>query len=97
MSKLLEVKDLCKSYRHKNYWLNKKKTTVLAPISFSVEAHQTLAIIGETGSGKSTLAKLLVGAEPASSGCVYLNGQILKSTRLWDYIKPKLDHFTIVR
>ena len=80
MSKLLEVKDLCKSYRRKNYWLNKKKTTVLAPISFTVEAHQTLAIIGETGSGKSTLAKLLVGAEPASSGCVYLNGQVLEST-----------------
>jgi cationic peptide transport system ATP-binding protein len=80
MSELLEVKNLCKSYRHKNYWLNKKKTTVLSPISFSVEAHQTLAIIGETGSGKSTLAKLLVGAEPASSGSVSLNGRELKST-----------------
>ncbi len=80
MSELLEVKELCKSYRHKGYWFNRKETCVLAPISFSVEANQTLAVIGETGSGKSTLAKLLVGAEPASSGCVYLNGQPLKST-----------------
>ncbi len=80
MSDLLEVKDLCKSYRHKSYWFNRKETSVLAPISFSVEANQTLAVIGETGSGKSTLAKLLVGAEPASGGCVYLNGQALKST-----------------
>ena len=79
MSELLEVKDLSRSYRHKNYWFNKKTTTVLAPISFSVEAHQTLAIIGETGSGKSTLAKLLVGAEHASSGCISLNGQELQS------------------
>ncbi|MFT7006891.1 MAG: cationic peptide transport system ATP-binding protein [Colwellia sp.] len=80
MSELFEVKDLSKSYRHKNYWFNKKTTTVLAPISFSVEAHQTLAIIGDTGSGKSTLAKLLVGAESASSGAIYLNGEALKST-----------------
>lgn len=79
MSALLEVKDLSRSYRHKNYWFNKKSTTVLAPISFSVEAHQTLAIVGETGSGKSTLAKLLVGAQPKSSGCIYLNGKELKS------------------
>jgi cationic peptide transport system ATP-binding protein len=80
MSELFEVKDLSKSYRHKNYWFNKKTTTVLAPISFRVEAHQTLAIIGDTGSGKSTLAKLLVGAESASSGAIYLNGEALKST-----------------
>ena len=79
MSELLEVKNLSKSYRHKNYWFNKKTTTILAPISFSVEAHQTLAIIGETSSGKSTLAKLLVGAEPVSSGCIYLNGEALES------------------
>ncbi len=79
MSGLLQVKELSKSYRHKNYWFNRKKTTVLAPISFNVDAHQTLAIIGKTGSGKSTLAKLLVGAEPASSGCIYLNGQALQS------------------
>jgi cationic peptide transport system ATP-binding protein len=80
MSKLFEVKGLSKSYRHKNYWFNKKKTTVLASISFSVDAHQTLAIIGDTGSGKSTLAKLLVGAEQASSGSIYLNGKAIKST-----------------
>ena len=80
MSELLEIKDLCKSYKHKNYWFNKKITTVLSPISFSVEAHQTLAIIGDTGSGKSTLAKILVGAEQASGGCIYLNGQALQNT-----------------
>jgi cationic peptide transport system ATP-binding protein len=79
MSALIEVKDLSRAYQHKNYWFNKKTTTVLAPISFSIEAYQTLAIIGETGSGKSTLAKLLVGAEPASGGGIYLNGQALES------------------
>lgn len=92
MSELLEVKDLGKSYRHKNYWWNRKIDTILAPISFSVEAHQTLAIIGETGSGKSTLAKLLVGAESASSGSIHLNGQVLKS----DSYKQRCQHIRMI-
>ena len=79
MSELLEVKDLSKSYPLTGHWLHKKSTTVLAPISFKIEAKKTLAIIGETGSGKSTLAKLLVGAEAATTGSIFLNGQRLKS------------------
>ncbi len=79
MTELLKVQALTKSYQHKGYWLNRKRITVLDSVSFSIEAHKTLAVIGETGSGKSTLARLLVGAEPASSGNIYLNGQELKS------------------
>ena len=92
MSKLLEVKDLSKSYRDKNYWWNKKTETILAPISFSVEAHQTLAIIGDTGSGKSTLAKLLVGAETASSGTIFLNDKALES----DSNKQRCQHIRMI-
>jgi cationic peptide transport system ATP-binding protein len=92
MSEFLEVKGLSKSYRHKNYWFNRKKVTVLAPISFSVKAHQTLAIIGETGSGKSTLAKLLVGAEAASSGCINLKGQELQSANY----KQRCQHIRMI-
>ena len=79
MTELLKVESLTKSYQSKEYWLKKKQTTVLDSISFAIEAHKTLAIIGETGSGKSTLARILVGAESASSGSIYLNGQLLKS------------------
>ncbi|OUR60999.1 peptide ABC transporter ATP-binding protein [Colwellia sp. 39_35_sub15_T18] len=79
MTELLKVQALTKSYQHKGYWLNRKQITVLDSVSFTIEAHKTLAIIGETGSGKSTLARLLVGAEAASSGNIYLNGQELKS------------------
>jgi len=78
MTVLLEVKNLSKSYQQKSYWFKKQSTTVLEPISFTIEAHKTLAIMGEDGAGKSTLAKILVGAEPASSGDIYLNGQALQ-------------------
>ncbi|WP_159821152.1 peptide ABC transporter ATP-binding protein [Colwellia sp. 20A7] len=77
MTELLKVEELSKSYQQKGFWFKKKVTIALEPISFSIEAHKTLAIIGETGSGKSTLAKLLVGAEPASGGHIYLNGKKL--------------------
>jgi len=79
MAELLKVEALSKSYYQRDFWLKKQSTKVLDQVSFTIKAHKTLAIIGESGSGKSTLARLLVGAEPASSGSIYLNGQLLKS------------------
>ncbi|SEK39491.1 cationic peptide transport system ATP-binding protein [Colwellia chukchiensis] len=75
---LLQVVNLSKSYKDKNYWLNRRCINALEPLSFNIEAHKTLAIVGETGSGKSTLAKLLVGAELPSTGHIRLNGQTLE-------------------
>lgn len=80
MSKvLLQVINLSKSYKDKNYWLNRKCIAALEPLSFNVMAHKTLAVVGETGSGKSTLAKLLVGAELPTTGHIRLNGQTLEA------------------
>lgn len=78
MTELLKVTGLSKTYQRRGFWLNKLTTTVLQPVSFNIDAHKTLAIIGETGSGKSTLAKILVGAEQATTGEIYLNGQLLR-------------------
>jgi cationic peptide transport system ATP-binding protein len=75
---LLQVVDLSKSYKDKNYWFNRKCFTALDPLSFDIMAHKTLAIVGEIGSGKSTIAKLLVGAELPSTGHIRLNGQTLE-------------------
>jgi|TARA_R110000772_G_scaffold245106_1_gene358513 cationic peptide transport system ATP-binding protein len=74
---LLQVSNLSKTYKDKNYWFNKKCVTALEPISFDIMPHKTLAIVGETGSGKSTIAKLLVGAELPTTGDIRLNGQTL--------------------
>jgi cationic peptide transport system ATP-binding protein len=75
---LLQVSNLSKTYKNKNYWFNRKCVTALEPLSFDIMAHKTLAIVGETGSGKSTIAKLLVGAELPSTGHIRLNGQSLE-------------------
>lgn len=78
MSSLLQVSNLSKSYSLSKHWFSRKSIVALEPLSFSLEAHKTLAIVGETGSGKSTLAKLLVGAEKPTTGKVRLNGQTLQ-------------------
>ncbi|MBA6265431.1 ATP-binding cassette domain-containing protein [Colwellia sp. Bg11-12] len=78
MPTLLEVNNLSKSFKLNRNWFDRKAFTALEPISFEVQAHQTLAIVGETGSGKSTLAKLLVGAELPTTGSIKLNGQTLQ-------------------
>lgn len=77
MSPLLEVKDLSKAYTHKGGWLPGRKVMALEPISFSLQAGESLAVMGETGSGKTTLAKLIAGAEKPTTGAIYLNGEPL--------------------
>ena len=78
MTVLLDVQEISKSFKLKGYWYHKRTFTALSPLSFTIEANKTLAIVGETGSGKSTLAKILVGAETPTQGEIYLHGQLLQ-------------------
>ncbi len=92
MSVLLDVKAIEKSFKLKGHWYHKRKFTALSPLSFTIEAKKTLAIVGETGSGKSTLAKILVGAETPTKGTIYLNGQLLQSKRF----KQRCQHVRMI-
>ncbi len=51
-----------------------QQLTILHEVNFSVEAGDSLAIVGASGSGKSTLLGLLAGLDVPSSGSVLLNG-----------------------
>jgi putative ABC transport system ATP-binding protein len=51
--------------------------TILQRVSFTVEAGESLAILGASGSGKSTLLGLLAGLDIPSSGSVLLDGNDL--------------------
>ena len=77
MSHLLEVKNLGKTYRPRKAWPWSQKSVAIEPISFHIDAGETLAVMGETGSGKSTLAKIIAGVDNPSSGELWLNGQKL--------------------
>jgi peptide/nickel transport system ATP-binding protein/oligopeptide transport system ATP-binding protein len=49
----------------------------LSGIDFSVEARETIAIVGESGCGKSTLGRALLRLEPPAAGTVRFRGEDL--------------------
>jgi len=53
------------------------KLQILQPISFEVEAGESIAIVGASGSGKSTLLGLLAGLDETSNGEIWLEGSPL--------------------
>ncbi len=77
MSALLEVDGLSKNYHYRTGLFTKRVIEAVKPVSFSLEAGETLALIGENGSGKSTLAKMLAGVVAPSGGEIRVNGEVL--------------------
>jgi len=63
--KLLELKDLCKSFQGK---------TALKNISLMVDEGEILAVIGPSGSGKTTLLRLMDLLIYPSSGSIVFDG-----------------------
>lgn len=51
--------------------------TILEDVNFTLQAGETLAIVGASGSGKSTLLGLLAGLDTPTSGTVRIHGQDL--------------------
>jgi putative ABC transport system ATP-binding protein len=71
---ILQVTDLCKSYRTGDHELS-----VLRGVSLSLPRGETCAIIGPSGSGKTTLLSLCAGLDEATSGSVKIDGQALEA------------------
>lgn len=70
MSKLMEVKDLCKTYI-----IDKRQNNVLKNVNFEIEEGEMVAIMGPSGSGKSTLLYAVSGMDKATSGEVLFGGK----------------------
>lgn len=71
---LLDVQNVKKLYTSKS---GTARVQALSEISFSVEAGEYIAIMGESGSGKTTLLNILAALDRPTSGQVLLDGKPL--------------------
>ena len=74
MTKLIEIKDLCKTYV-----IEKRQNNVLKNVSFDIEEGEMVGIMGPSGSGKSTLLYAVSGMDKPTSGQVKLDGKDLSN------------------
>lgn len=74
MTKILECKNLCKSFGRKQ---------ILKDVSFEIDSGDILAFIGPNGSGKTTTIKLILGLQKIDKGEVLINGFNIES----DFVK----------
>lgn len=71
MKKILEVKNICKTYQAEN-----GETEALKNISFDISEGEFISIIGPSGCGKSTLLSIISGLENKTSGEICIDGKI---------------------
>ncbi len=91
MAKVMEVKDLCKTYV-----VNKRQNNVLKNVNFSVEEGEMVAIMGPSGSGKSTLLYAISGMDRATSGDVTFNGKSLMGMKEDELAEMRLDEMGFI-
>lgn len=74
----LKVRDLRKVYQiRRGLFGRARPLQAVAGVSFDVPAGTTFGLVGESGSGKTTIAKMLMLAEPPTSGSIEVDGQNL--------------------
>lgn len=78
---MIEVKNVTFSYN--------EKEDALEDVSFTINDHEWLSIIGHNGSGKSTIAKLLVGLLAPSKGKILYDDVELTEDTL-NQIRPRV-------
>lgn len=73
---LLEVENLKVHYPVRGSWFRPKQfVRAVDGVSFSLEAGETVGLVGESGCGKSTLGRALVRLEEPTAGRVLLDGK----------------------
>ena len=86
MEKILEVKDLCKTYI-----INKRQNNVLRNVDFSIDEGEMVAVMGPSGSGKSTLLYTVSGMDRMTAGNVKFCGKDISKLSDNELAKLRLD------
>lgn len=91
---LLVVENLQTTFDIKQSGWFAKPATLKAVngVSFSLNAGETLGVVGESGCGKSTLARTIIGLTPAKSGSIEFGGEQLvgASKERWKKVRQDI-------
>ncbi len=90
-NKVLDVKDLCKTYITDEYSNN-----VLQNVNFSMEEGEFVAIMGPSGSGKSTLLYTVSGMDNMTAGSVIFDGEDISKLSRKAMTKTRLNKMGFV-
>lgn len=86
MEKIIEVKDLCKTYI-----INKRQNNVLKNVNFTIERGEMVAVMGPSGSGKSTLLYTVSGMDKLTAGEVKFCGKNMSELNENELAKIRLE------
>lgn len=70
MKEILEIKNISKTYQHKNGEL-----LAIKDINLKVKKGEFISIIGPSGCGKSTILSIIAGLEKKTMGEIYIEGE----------------------
>lgn len=74
MKEILEIKNISKTYQHKNGEL-----LAIKDINLKVKKGEFISIIGPSGCGKSTILSIIAGLEKRTTGEIYIEGETIEN------------------
>lgn len=79
---LIEAENLSRTFPLPRRTLFERRRTSIAlqPTDLTIEAGESVGLIGESGSGKSTLVRLLLGLDRPTTGSVSVDGRKVDAT-----------------
>lgn len=91
MAKVLDVKDLCKTFV-----VNKRQNNILKNVNFSIEQGEMVAIMGPSGSGKSTLLYSVSGMDKITAGSVEFAGKEIEKLSQQELANLRLEEMGFI-